>query len=132
MTRGEAEAAVRKHGGQARAAKALGLTREKIRWALRQGGSSVKPSLTGGRSLADFRATYDKSYIIPRKIKAALTSLGSGWEYEVGFAKAAAVSLSDLGAFRDQFADHVVTLGREGRRAWAGTKSTAEAMRKML
>jgi len=38
----------------------------------------------------------------------------------------------DLGAFRDQFAAHVVTLNREGRRAWAGTASVAKQMREML
>lgn len=84
-----------------------------------------------GRSLSEFRSTYDKATIIPAKVKEALKSLGTGWEYEVQFAKLAGVSLADLGAFRDQFAPHVVSL-REGRRAWAGTAATAKQMREML
>jgi len=84
-----------------------------------------------GRSLAEFRATYDKDTIVPGKIKAALKTLGGGWEYEAQFARLAQVSLADLGNYRDQFANHVITL-RESRRAWAGTTALAQAMREML
>ena len=84
-----------------------------------------------GRSLAEFRQTYDKDTIVPAKIKAALKVLGSGWEYEVQFAKLAGLTLADLGNYRDQYADYVVTL-RESRRAWAGTVATARAMKGML
>ena len=85
----------------------------------------------GGRSLAEFRAQYDKNFIVPAKIKAALAALGASWEYEVQFARSAGVSLADLGNYRDQFAGYVVAL-RESRRAWAGTTATAKAMREML
>ena len=86
-----------------------------------------------GKSLAEFRATHDKAFIIPKKIKEALQQLGSsGWEYEVGFAKLAGISLADLGNFRDQFAEHVVAIRRDGKRAWAGSKDTAAKMRAMV
>ncbi len=93
--------------------------------------AALAPEKRVGRSLNEFRLTYDKDTIIPAKVKTALRQLGQGWEYEVQFAKIAGVSLADLGNYRDQFADHVVTL-RESRRAWAGTTATAKAMREML
>jgi len=68
----------------------------------------------GGRTLAEFRQQYDKSTIVPGRVKAVLKQLGTGgWEYEVQFAKIAQVSLADLSVFRDQFSAHVVQL-REG------------------
>jgi hypothetical protein len=84
-----------------------------------------------GRSLSEFRQAYDKDFIVPGRIKAALRVLAGGCEYEVAFANLAGVSLADLGNYRDQFADHVVTL-RESRRAWAGTVATAKTMKGML
>jgi hypothetical protein len=134
MTRQEALDAVSKHGSQRAAARAMGWPFTTLNDTLRRG--TEKPSVTReptkGRSLAEFRNAYDKSTIIPGKVKAALKALGSGWEYEVDFAKMAGVSLGDLGKFRDQFAEYVVQIGRDSRRAWAGTKATADAMRDML
>ena len=67
------------------------------------------------------------------KIKAALASIGAdGWEYEVEFAKTCGVSLYDLGRVRDRFADHVVTISRSSKRAWAGSKALAAKMRDMV
>jgi transposase len=83
-----------------------------------------------GRSLAEFRATYDKDTIVPGKIRAALKVLDV-WQYEAQFAKLAGVSLSDLGNYRDKFAGYVVAL-RESRRAWAKTTAIAKAMREMI
>jgi len=123
-------------GTRAIAAK-LGVGKTTVQKAFAKGGAGkvtpagVKFNTVPGRTLSEFRSTYDKGTIIPAKVKAALKTLGSGWEYEVQFAKLAGVSLSDLGNFRDQFSDHVVTL-RESRRAWAGTKATATAMKEML
>ena len=99
------------------------------------GGQAAKPAAAApkaGKSLGEFRATYDRNFIVPQKIKAALAKLRGGWEYEVDFARLAGASLMDIGRVREQFADHLVVVGRDGRRAWAGTKATAEAMRKML
>jgi hypothetical protein len=135
MTKQEAEAAVRKYGSMRAAAKGLRVARKTIRKAI-SGAITATPlkaaASTSGKSLADFKQTYDKSFIIPQKVRAALKALGAGWEYEVAFAKLAGVSLVDLGIVRDEFAGHVVTIGRDSKRAWAGTKATAEAMRKML
>jgi len=83
-----------------------------------------------GRSLAEFRATYDKDTIVPGKIKAALKILDV-WEFEAQFARLAGVSLSDLGNYRDQFSGYVVAL-KESRRAWARTTGIAKAMREMI
>lgn len=84
------------------------------------------------KALGDFRELYDKSYFIPKKIKAALAKLGSGWVYEMEFAKNAGVSLTDLHSVREQFIDYVVQIGRDGRRVWSGSKTMAEQMRKMI
>ena len=134
---------VKKHGGITQAAKAAGVT-YKAMWRrfnnkMSDGGGAPKKPLAGAppvpgksaRSLSEFKATYDKSYIIPRAIKAGLKLLGSGWEYETAFAKMINVSLQDLSAYRDEFAAHIVSL-REGRRAWAGRASVADEMRSML
>ena len=130
MNKQEAEAAVSKYGSQRKAAKALGVGRDTLVRVLHGGTTTVAPK--SGKSLSDFRQTYDKSYIVPNKIKAALKVLGNGWEYESVFAKQAGVSLMDLGAVRDQFAPFIVVIGRESKRAWAGSKATADAMRRML
>jgi hypothetical protein len=133
MTHEEAKALIAKHGSQRTAAKAAGVARKTIRKALSDSAQKATHAPKAGRALADFRATFDKAYIVPQKIKAALGVLGkSAWEYEVDFAKMAGVSMADLGRFRDQFADYVVTVNRESRRAWAGSTATARAMREML
>jgi len=85
-----------------------------------------------GRTLTEFRSEYDKDYIVPKKIKAAIKQVGAGWAYESEFAKLAQVSLADLANYRDMFAEHVVTLREKGRRAWAGSVATAKAMREMI
>lgn len=90
-----------------------------------------RPAKKQGRTLEEFRRTYDKDYIVPARVKAALAELGNGWEYEVQFARLAGVSLADLSSYRDAFAGHVVTL-RDSRRAWAGKESVAEQMKGML
>lgn len=90
---------------------------------------------TAGRSLDEFRSSYDRSYIVPRKIKDALVKLADGWLREVDFAKLAGVSPTDLAAYRAEFEeDHVVALtgADRGKRAWAGTKRVATKMREMV
>jgi len=139
MTKEETLAAVKKHGGIRAAAKALRINYSTFRKRLVKlnGGEAhaVTPvsSLSGkGKTLADFKATYDKSFIVPNKIRAALKELGNGWAYELDLCRLAGVSVMDIGRVRDQFAEHVVVLNRESKRAWAGTKATAKAMRNML
>lgn len=127
-------AALKKHGTQEKAAAALGIARSTLTRRLKRSGAIPTPEpKAAGKSLVDFRNLYDKSTIIPKRIDAALKQLGgSGWEFEVQFAKMAGVSLVDLGHFRDQYAEHVVTLNRDSKRAWAGTKAAAQKMREML
>ena len=87
-----------------------------------------------GRGLDEFRASFDKSHIIPSRVKAALESLGNAWMTELEFAKLAGVSIPDLSAYREPFEDHVVVLPgqHKGKRLWAGTKATAARMREMV
>ena len=136
-SKADLEKAVKQHGSQRKAAKALGFSQTTFHDHLsgRRGGEA-KPSMvkTGavGKSIADFRAQHDKSFIIPKRIKEGLAMLGSGWEYELAFAKLAGVSLGDLGNYREQFAEFYIVIGRDSKRAWTGSKATAEAMRAMV
>jgi hypothetical protein len=85
-----------------------------------------------GRSLDEFRAQHDKDFIVPARIKEGLKQLGDGWAYEMEFVKLAGVSLGDLGNYREAFAEHVVIVRRDGKRAWAGSVSIAAKMREMV
>lgn len=126
--------AVKKHGSQRKAAKALGMGQATLNDHIAGKYNGVaKPKVDPkGKSLAEFRAQHDKSFIVPKRIKEGLAALGSGWEYEVQFAKIAGISLADLSNFREQFADNFVVVGRSGKRAWTGSKATAQAMREMV
>ena len=130
MMRSQAEMMIQKHGSMTKAAEAARVSRHVIARALKK--CEATPLLEKKKTLNDFRQTYDKGFYIPQKIKLALAKLGASWEYEVGFAKLAGVSLMDLGLVRDQFADHVISLGRDNRRAWCGSKSMAAQMRAMI
>ena len=121
--------AVKKYGTITAAAKALGIAQSTLSDRLKR-AAQPKGDATG-RSLSEFRATHDKSYIVPKKIRDGLAKLGEGWEYEMNFAKIAGISLSDLAAFRSLFEEHMVVVDRT-RRAWAGTKATAAKMRAMV
>jgi hypothetical protein len=50
------------------------------------------------------------------------------WLYEGEFMKRAGISQTDLGMFRDQFAEHVIeTSGRNAKKVWfASTKVAAK------
>lgn len=144
MTQDEAKKLVSKHGSIRKAAAAIGMAESTLRYRLhgkikkametkvaKSAACTVSTTIKNKKSLADFRKAYDKSYIVPTKVRAGLAALGSSWEYEVEFAKSIAVSLGDLGMFRDAFADHIVQV-KEGRRIWAGTKAIAQQMREMI
>lgn len=129
-------------GGLAEAARAMGMPRTtlagKLESAKKLGmkvrGSSAQVSPAGaGRGLDEFRVNFDKSYIVPKRIAAALEKLGSGWQYEVEFSKLAGVNLTDLAHYRPQFEEFVVALNRDGgKRVWAGTKGFAAKLREMV
>ena len=87
------------------------------------------------KTLADFRAVHDKSYVIPKKIKEGLDALGKdGWDYEPEFIKLCGVSVVDFARFREEFDEFYVVVGgsRTGKRVWAGSKALAEKMRGMV
>lgn len=139
MNAAEAKEAVNKYGSQRAAERALGLANGTICNAIKRGVGIERPAVArnplaaGRKTLSDFRSAYDKNTIVPAKIKEALKALGpDGWEYEVAFAKMAGVSLYDLGRVRDVFAANVVTIGRDSKRAWAGSPVLAKQMREML
>lgn len=138
-TAADCKAALAEHGSLSAAAKALGMNRNTFTRRMNgvpPAGSprTAKPAAASqGRSLAEFRATYDKDTIIPQRIDAGLAQLGKdGWAYEIEFVKLAGVGLAQLAAYRDAYAEHVVTLNRESKRAWAGSKALAAKMREML
>ena len=98
-----------------------------------KGGDVAGDAKKKAKSLSDFKKLYDKDTIVPAKIKAALKELGKdGWNYESDFVKDAGVSLNDLGNYRDMFSDYIVSLKRDSKRVWAGSKEMATEMRGML
>jgi hypothetical protein len=95
--------------------------------------ATAQKAPAAGKSLLDFRAEHDKSYIVPRKIRDALAKLGDGWQYEVEFLRLAGLSTGDLATYREEFKDFTVTVGgRSPRRIWVGTKALAQQMREMI
>jgi hypothetical protein len=95
-------------------------------------GNKLEAKRAGGRSLSEFRAVYDKDYIVPKRIREGLKELGAGWEYEAEFIRQIGVRAADLATYRDMFADHIVNIRSESKRAWAGTVATAKQMREMV
>jgi hypothetical protein len=86
-----------------------------------------------GRDLDAFRAQHDKAYIIPKKIREGLTSLGDSWEYESEFQRRIMVSNTDFGRYREQFVDFFIEVGgKNPKRVWAGTKAYATKLREVL
>lgn len=85
------------------------------------------------KSKDDFRSEFDKNFICPKKIQAALDEIGKeGWEYEREFLVRAGLSTTDLARFRDQFEEyHVGTGGRNPKRVWAGSIEFAQELRDM-
>ena len=134
VTREQAVRALKEHGSYGKAEKALGMARTTFQRLVRTAPLEVAEvgKSVSGKKLSDFREKYDKSYFIPKKVKAALVKLGNGWEYEADFAHLAGIGLADLSTVREQFLDYVVTIGRDSRRAWTGSKTVAEQMRRMI
>lgn len=91
--------------------------------------SATKPA---GRTLDEFRKTYDKNIIVPAKVRAALSSLGPRWCYEMELVKLAGVGLADLGAFRSQFDGYFHTLRSDSKRVWSGRKETIAAIKEAV
>lgn len=139
-----AEKLYKEHGmSLTRAAAAAGMARStftkllrgevpaKPRKTLAKPAGGPDPARGVGKALAEFRSTFDKNVIVPERIRAGLSALGSNWEYEVAFAKFCGVSLADMSNFRGLFPDNWLAVKREGRRVWS-SKATIRAMREML
>lgn len=86
------------------------------------------------KTLADFRAAHDKNVIVPNKIRTALTAMlkdgAENFDYESDFIRRAGISNTDMGMFRDQFADHIVEVGgRNTKRVWFADPKVARKAR---
>lgn len=88
------------------------------------------------KDLSSFRAAHDKSVIIPKRIRETFADMkrtGDAYEYEGDFVKRAKLSQVEIGAFRDQFAAHLVqTTGKNSKRVWFHDPKTAEAAGKAI
>lgn len=93
--------------------------------------TTPKPASMTGRSLAEFRSTYDKDYIVPRKIAAGLKSLGAGWLYEMEFVKLCEVGLNDLATYREMFEENWHMCRKDNKRVWSGSKTTIATIKEM-
>jgi len=101
---------------------------------------SAKPATTvvaksKGKGLDEFRASYDKSYIIPNRLKEALKLLKpQEYEDEGPFFRTAGVSPNDAQHFREQFKDVIVEIKRDGKlkRLWCGSAVFAQKLREMV
>lgn len=89
------------------------------------------------KTIADFRSAHDPNVIVPNKIRAALAAMlkegAEQWEYELEFIKRAGISNTQMGQFREQFADYVVeaaaSSGRAGKRVWFADAKVAKKLR---
>lgn len=85
-----------------------------------------------GKTMSDFRAAHDKSFIVPKKIREGIASLGDAWEYELEFQRRCGISQTDFAPYRDEFADFFFQIGgKNPKRIWCGTKSLATKLREM-
>lgn len=87
---------------------------------------------TKGKTFEDFQALHDPAYIVPRKIKAGLESLGpDAWEYEADFRKRCGINSPNVFApYRAEFKEFCVEIpGKTTSRLWAGSKALANKIR---
>ena len=85
-------------------------------------------------SLTSFRNEHDPALVTPRKIKAALETLGDAWKTEQDFLRSAHVSNANITEFRGQFEAHIVVVRKDGkpRNLWVGNVAIAKEMRKIV
>ena len=123
---------IKQYGSIASAARKLCVPRQTLVSRLKKGLPIEQQHPSSGKSLADFRAAHDKSFIVPRKIKDAIQKLGThGWEYELGFLRLAGLSTLDLANYREAFEEYVVLVERT-KRVWCGSKELATKLREMV
>jgi len=124
------EALAKCNGNRKAAAALLGLPRTTFQRRLSKEKAATAPAV--GRSLAEFRSTYDKDTIVPAKLSKALKELGASWVYEQELIKLAGVSTTDISNYRGNFEQHIVVLRGDKKRVWAGTAALAKQMRELV
>ena len=139
ITTEQIQEAVERLGSMRKAAAEIGMSRSGIQDRLKKVGGCTPPqkpkgSKPAGRSLDEFRAKYDKDYIVPSRIREQLAAIGPDcWLYESEMvAEMPGVNYNDLANYRDMFSEHIVWVRRESKRAWAGSAKLAEQLRAML
>lgn len=94
---------------------------------------SAKPR---GRGLEAFRENHDRAFIVPKRIRDGLESLGDSWEYEAEFIRRCNVASHEFANYRDLFKDFCIetpsTNGARGKRVYAGTRTFAAKLRAAL
>ena len=129
----EAYEAVQKTGGNlTAAARLLGIDRHAVKRRLRkcyeQTGATIplpvaqvsaKPKANvSPRTLNEFKQKYDKSTIIPSKIREGIvTVLSRGWLYDAEFREACGVPPGNWRRFADDFSEYHTK--RDGKIIWA-------------
>lgn len=86
-----------------------------------------------GKSLDQFKAAHDKSFIIEKRLKDALAELGEGWLYESELMRSARIGPGEITRLREKFAKFTLIVGRRGKQkhVWAGTPALAKKLRSM-
>lgn len=92
------------------------------------------------KSLDVFRNLYDKSVIVPAKLRAGLAKLinnedgGPGYEEDAVFLKSCGLRPQDVTPFLEQFAEYIVMVPQNGhqQRKWAQTPEFAAKLREFL
>jgi hypothetical protein len=107
----------------------------------RMAGRTAKPAVgqaakqaDGGkkkRTIADFKAAYDKDTIIPNRIKDGLKRMVDEWLTEQEFVRFAGVSTGDMANYREQFEAYIVPVKRD-KRIWAKTPRIAAELRELV
>jgi hypothetical protein len=131
MTLEDIEAAIRKHGTKTLAAKSFGMNRMQLTRKIASLQKQKAPkSQSVGFTRDDFRSKYDKSFIVPRRIKEALQKLGpTRYLPEADFTRLAGISQTDMAAYRALFEDDYVVVVERTKRLWCGSKTLASEFR---
>lgn len=98
---------------------------------------AARPAVAGkGKTRADFRAAYDQTYIVPRKIEAGIASLAAegpeSWEPESAFATRIGVTTTVISRYRAEFVSYLVPIKNRDHRigfSWACTPALAKELR---
>ena len=140
LTKEQAQAALKKYGSLRAAAKALGVSRKTVRLRLK-GIVPKQPRTTNhdprttspkavGFTRDDFKRKYDKSFIVPHRIREALKQIGPNRYLPEGeFNRLAGISQTDMAAYREQFEDDYVVTVERTKRLWCGSKALANEFR---